>query len=397
LPRVSVYNSDPIAAPPLDERSVTVAENIPAETRKAPRLEKYFKALTKAEASDLHLKSGKPPHIRKSSKLMPSPTEVLSSQDILEMAQELFNEDQAKLFHDLGSVDLAWEIEGGDRFRINVFRQRGRISLAARRVTRNIPDFEQLHLPPVMEKIAQAHQGLVLLSGPTGSGKSTTIASMLNYINRTRSCHIVTVEDPIEYLFEDDKSLINQREIGIDVDNFSDALKFLMRQDPDVVLIGEMRDPETFTAALQAAETGHLVFGTVHASSSSQTIGRIMDLFLPESRERARNSLALNLRAIVCQRLLPSIAEGVDRVPAVDVLLDSPSTRKLLLEKRDSELPELIKANESNGMKSFTESLYELIESEMIEPKVGIEAANNPDELRMRLKGIKTSQGGLIG
>jgi twitching motility protein PilT len=386
-----------LRAPPLDERSVTVAENIPAETKKAPRLEKYFKALTKMEASDLHLKSGKPPHVRKSSSLMPSPSEVLSSTDILGMAEELFNEDQAKLFHDLGSVDLAWEIEGGDRFRINVFRQRGRISLAARRVTRNIPDFEQLHLPPIMGQIAQAHQGLVLLSGPTGSGKSTTIASMLNYINRTRSCHIVTVEDPIEYLFEDDKSLINQREIGIDVDNFSDALKFLMRQDPDVVLIGEMRDPETFTAALQAAETGHLVFGTVHASSSSQTIGRIMDLFLPESRERARNSLALNLQAIVCQRLLPSIAEGVDRVPAVDVLLDSPSTRKLLLEKRDSELPELIKANESNGMKSFTESLYELIESEMIEPKVGIDAANNPDELRMRLKGIKTSQGGLIG
>jgi twitching motility protein PilT len=363
---------------------------------KTPKLEQYFMALTKAEASDLHLKAGHPPHIRKSSQLTASSAPPMTSDTILDMAREIFNEEQAEKFEKFGSVDLAWEIEGGDRFRVNVFRQRGRISLAARRVTRNVPNFTQLHLPPIMEKVANVHQGLVLLSGPTGSGKSTTIAAMLNHINKTRACHIVTVEDPIEYLFEDEMSLINQREIGVDVDNFPDALKYLMRQDPDVVLIGEMRDPATFSAALQAAETGHLVFGTVHASSSSQTIGRIMDLFAPESRERARNSLALNLQAIICQRLLPSIGEGIDRVPTVDILLANAIVRKLLIEGRDAELPDVIRAHESDGMLSFTESLFQLVENELVEPKVAIAAAPNADELRMRMKGIKTSQGGII-
>jgi twitching motility protein PilT len=361
-----------------------------------PKLEQYFEALTKQDASDLHLKAGQPPHVRKSSKLMPASGPPMTSEAILEMAQEIFTPEQAEKFERHGSIDLAFEIEGGDRFRVNVFLQRGRASLAARRVTRNIPDFEQLHLPDTMSKIANVHQGLVLLSGPTGSGKSTTIASMLQYINRSRACHIVTIEDPIEYLFEDEKSLINQREIGVDVENFPDALKYLMRQDPDVVLIGEMRDPATFTAALQAAETGHLVFGTVHASSSSQTIGRIMDLFTPDSRERARNSLALNLQAIVCQRLLPSIADDIDRVPTVDILLANPIVRKLLMEGRDAELPDVIRAHENDGMLSFTESLHQLVEAELVEPKVAIAAAPNPDELRMRMKGIKTSQGGII-
>ncbi len=360
------------------------------------KLEKYFRAIVKEEASDLHLKAGKPPHIRKSSKLQPSAADVLSSDDILEMAEEMLTPTQSEFFHEHGSIDLAWELEGSDRFRINIFRQRGRVSLAARRVTRNIPSFESLHLPPIMGEIAQARQGLVLLSGPTGSGKSTTIASMLQYVNHSRHCHIVTIEDPIEYLFEDDKSLINQREIGIDVENFTDALKYLMREDPDVVLIGEMRDFETFQAALQAAETGHLVFGTVHASSSSQTIGRILDLFPVDNHPRIRHSLAFNLQAIVCQKLLPSIAKDVDRVPAVDILLASPTTRKLIIEGRDVELPDLIRASEDRGMMSFTRSLYELIEAELIEPNVGYEAAPVADELKMMMKGIKSGQAGLI-
>ncbi len=365
-------------------------------TGPAPKLEKYFRAIVKAEASDLHLKSGKPPYTRKSSKLQPAQADRLTSDDILAMAEELFTPAQSKLFREHGSVDLAWELEGSDRFRINVFRQRGRVSLAARRVTRDIPNFEDLHLPPVMGQIAQVQQGLVLLSGPTGCGKSTTIASILQHINRTRACHIVTIEDPIEYLFEDDKALINQREIGIDVENFSAALKFLMREDPDVVLIGEMRDRETFQAALQASETGHLVFCTVHASSSSQTIGRILDLFPVENHPRIRHSLAFNLQAIICQKLLPSIADGVDRVPAVDILLATSTTQKLILEQRDAELPDLIRAHEERGMKSFARSLYELIESEMIEPNIGYEAAPNTDELKMMMKGIKSGQAGLI-
>ncbi|MCK4276800.1 MAG: PilT/PilU family type 4a pilus ATPase, partial [Phycisphaerae bacterium] len=347
----------------------------------SPRLEKYFRAIVKAEASDLHLKAGKPPHIRKSSRLQAAPTEVLTSEDILAMAEELLTPEQSRFFHEHGSVDLAWELEGSDRFRVNVFRQRGRASLAARRVSKNIPNFEDLHLPPIMAEIAHAQQGLVLLSGPTGSGKSTTIASMLQYVNRTRPCHIVTIEDPIEYLFEDDKALINQREIGIDVEDFPTALKYLMREDPDVVLIGEMRDRETFAAALQAAETGHLVFGTIHSSGAAQTIGRILDLFDADSRDLVRQSLGFNLRAIICQRLLPCLAKGVDRVPAVEILLNNPSARQMIEERRDAELAEVIRSSEHEGMQDFTASLLELIEKDYVDPKVAYEAAPNPDEL----------------
>lgn len=362
----------------------------PRSNGQPPLLEKYFRALTKADASDLHLKAGNPPHVRSAMKLQASTAEVFSNEKILEMAEELMTPDQSAFFHEHGSVDLAYEVEGGDRFRINIFRQRGRVSLAVRRVTRNVPSFESLHLPPVMAQIAESHQGLVLLSGPTGSGKSTTIASMLQYINQRRHCHIVTIEDPIEYLFVDDKALISQREIGIDVEDFQQALKYLMRQDPDVVLIGEMRDAETFQAGLQASETGHLVFGTVHASSAPQTIGRILDLFPIDGREHVRQSLAFNLRAIVCQKLLPSIADGLDRIPAVDVLLTNPSVRQFIMESRDAELTEIIKTREVDGMISFTKSLMELIENELIEPKVGFEAAPNLDELKMLMKGIKT-------
>ena len=357
---------------------------------KTPRLEKYFKAVTKAGASDLHMKADNPPSIRLSTKLQSVTGDALSNEQILAMAEELMTPDQAAFFHEHGNVDLAYEVEGADRFRVNIFRQRGRVSVAARRVTRDIPDFESLHLPPVMSRIAESNQGLVLLSGPTGSGKSTTIASMLNYVNHRRRCHIVTIEDPIEYLFTDDKALISQREIGIDVDNFAQGLKYLLRQDPDVVLIGEMRDSETFQAGLQASETGHLVFGTVHASSAPQTIGRILDLFPVDARNRVRQSLAFNLQAIVCQKLLPSIDDSVGRVPTVDVMLNNPSVRQYIMEERDPELQEIIKTHEADGMISFTKSLLSLIEAELIEPKVGFEAAPNVDELKMLMKGITT-------
>ena len=357
---------------------------------KLPKLDKYFRAMTEAEASDLHLKANKPPYFRQSMKLLPAKGDPLSNEAILALAEEIMNPKQSAQFHEIGSVDLAYEVKDGDRYRINIFRQRGKVSLAIRRVTRNIPDFESLHLPPVMGRIAEGQQGLVLLSGPTGSGKSTTIASMLQYVNQRRSCHIVTIEDPIEYLFTDDKALINQREIGIDVENFEQGLKFLMRQDPDVVLIGEMRDAETFTAALQAAETGHLVYGTIHASSAMQTIGRILDLFPLDARDRVRQALAFNTRAIVCQKLLTSLDPEIGRVPAVDVLLNNPSVRQYILESREAELGKVIKARSGDGMISFTQSLLGLIETELIDPKVGLEAAPNADELKMLMKGIVT-------
>lgn len=362
-----------------------------------PRIKQFFQAMMETQASDLHLKPGQPAYTRVKVRITPTRSPVLSGEEIEAMAIELMTEAQRAQYMSTGQVDLAYELPGQDRFRINVFRQRGQTAVAVRRVTRDIPDFDALHLPPMIQQIADGHQGLVLLSGPTGSGKSTTIASMLQYINKTRACHIVTIEDPIEYLYEDHKALVNQREMGIDVPSFEEALKALMREDPDVVLIGEMRDRETFQAALQVSETGHLVFGTVHASSASQTIGRILDLFPIESRGRVRQSLAFNCRAIICQMLLPSVIEGVDRVPAVEILLSTPSMRQLILEERDPELPDLIRASENDGMLSFTRSLLTLIEKDYIDAKTAYESAPNVDELKMVMKGISAGRSGLIG
>ncbi len=365
--------------------------------KKAPRLNKYFEATIRADASDLHLKAGAPPHLRVSSRLAPTTSPPLTGEQIEAMALELLTDKQAAFLEEHGSIDVAHDLPGSDRFRINIFRQRGELSLAARRVTRKIPNFEQLHLPAVLEKICVHHQGLVLVAGITGSGKSTTIASMLEYINCRRPCHIVTVEDPIEYIYTDKKALINQREIGIDVANFSDALKYLMREDPDVILIGEMRDKETFQAALQAAETGHLVFGTVHASTSGQTIARVLDLFEPENRDMVRQTLAHNLHAVVCQKLLKSIDKSIGVIPALEIMLSSPVVRNFIEEGRDGELNDVIVASGNEGMQDFNNSLMELIENEMIDPRVAYAVSPNPDELKMRMKGISSGAGGLLG
>ena len=355
------------------------------------KLIKYFKAVVDLDASDLHLKEGAPPRVRVTGRMRPTKSEPLTNQQIVDLVTPLLSEQQQEFLRTHGAIDLAYELEGSDRFRINIFRQRGKLSVAARRVPRNIPEFSALHLPPMVIKIAEYHQGLVLISGITGSGKSTTLAAMLEHINRHRSCHIVTIEDPIEFLFDDKKAFINQREIGIDVPTFDDALRYLMREDPDVVLIGEMRDKETFTAALRAAETGHLVFATVHASTTYQTITRILELFTPDERTLARQSLCFNLRAIVCLKLMPSIAEGIDRVPAAEIMLTTPTVRKMLEEGRDADIADVVKSSPHEGMLDFTTSLMQLIEKEWVDPRVAYDYASNIDELKMRLKGISTS------
>ncbi|MCJ7544370.1 MAG: PilT/PilU family type 4a pilus ATPase [Phycisphaerae bacterium] len=390
---------DPAERPlqqPIEERELS-GEWPSQRTGKRPKLDKFFRAMVKYGASDLHIRPGTPPYLRVDTMIKPTTSDPPTAEEIEAMASELMTAKQAAFFTEHGSIDVAYEVPGGDRFRVNVYRQRGRVSMAVRRVTRDIPDFATLHLPAVLEKISQAHQGLVLISGPTGSGKSTTIASMLEYINTHRPCHIVTIEDPIEFLHENRKALISQREIGIDAESFESALKYLMREDPDVVLIGEMRDRDTFQAALQASQTGHLVFGTVHASGAAQTIGRVLDLFPADSRDLVRQALAFNLRAVICQLLLPSIAPGVRRVPAVEILLSSPSVRQLIEDRRDTELPDLIRAGEQEGMKTFTRSLLELIEQGFIDPKVAYDHAPNVDELKMVMKGITTSRTGLVG
>jgi twitching motility protein PilT len=357
----------------------------------------YFQAVTRSGGSDLHLKPGAAPHIRVGTIVRRVKQDALSEAQIIEMVNELLDDSQREFLRRHGSIDIAVQVPGADRFRLNIYRQRNHVSIAGRRVTAEIPDFAALHLPPIVEQVSAEHQGLILVAGPTSSGKSTTIAAMLEHINQTRNCHVITIEDPIEYLYVDKKAFITQREIGIDVGSFQEALKYLPREDPDVVLIGEMRDHNTFQAALQVAETGHLVMGTIHAASAAQTIGRILDLFPHESRDLIRKSLGFNLKAVLCQRLLPSINKDIDRIPAVEVMLMNPSVRQLIEEKRDEDLTDLIRASERSGMLSFTTSLLSLIERDLVDPRVAYEIAPNPDELKMAMKGISSEGGGLIG
>ncbi|HUN82207.1 MAG TPA: PilT/PilU family type 4a pilus ATPase [Phycisphaerae bacterium] len=377
---------------PIDCHEVEEAEHKP----KNPDINRLFKACTKMGASDLHLKANQPPAFRLKGDVRKSQEPALTTEDIERMIFEVLTESQKKFFLENGAIDFAHQVPGQDRFRVNAFRQRGMTSVAARRVVKDIRDFDQLHVPPALREISKLHQGLILLAGITGSGKSTTIAAMINHINQNRACHIVTIEDPIEYIFTDDKAFINQREVGIDVKNFQDALKYLMREDPDVVLVGEMRDRETFEAAIHAAETGHLCLGTIHASSSAQTLTRILDLFPEEERAQVRQSMVFNLKAVICQKLLPSIHPERPRVPCCEIMISNAIIRKLIQEGRDFEITAVLKASTAEGMQDFTEAIYRLVEEEYLDLKVALEVAPNPDELKMRLKGIKQKTGGIL-
>jgi len=361
-----------------------------------PGLNKFFRAAIKNQANDLHLKVGQPPKLRLFGELKNIKAEPMTQERIEEMVFEILSPAQKEFFLKNGTVDFAYEIGDEDRFRINVFRQRGMISLAARRVSAYVPPFEELHLPPILEKIADGTQGLVLVVGPTGCGKTTTIASMIDHVNRTRSCHIVTVEDPIEYLFKDKKAIVSQREIGIDTEDFEQALTYLMRQDPDVVFIGEMRDARTVTAGMRAAETGHLVFGTMHSANASQAVHRLLDLIPPGERDLTRQTLSLTVKAIISQMLLPCLKEGVDRVPAVEILLANPGVRKLISEGREADLPSVIRACRGEGMQDLTDNLCELVKNGSIDPKEAYKYAPSVEELKMALKGIRTTAEGIL-
>ncbi len=361
-----------------------------------PEINKYFKAAVKTQASDLHLKVGQPPKLRVWGKLKNTTGEILTEERMEELVMELLSPAQKEFFARNGAIDFAHKVGEHDRFRTNVFRQRGFISLAARRVNPVIPPFEELHLPKSLESISDAHQGLVLVVGATGSGKTTTIAAMIDYINRTRATHIVTIEDPIEYLFRDAKSIVSQREIGIDVTNFDDALRSLMRQDPDIVFVGEMRDSVTVTAAMRAAETGHLVFGTMHSSNAPQAVQRLLDLFPPTERDLVRQTLSLTLRAIVSQMLVRSIKEGVERMPVMEILINNATVKKLISEERESDLPTVIKSSQNEGMQDFTTNLCELVKDGSIDPKDAYAIAPNIEELKMAMKGIRTASTGIL-
>ncbi len=374
-------------------------ESVPAE----PEANKLFRMVMKHKGSDLHLKVGLPPCMRLGGILRQMQMPPLTREDMERLMFPLLSPRQLNIFHEEGGVDFAHLVFEGSvetRFRVNLFRARGKISLVARRVNSSIPNFEGLGLPPVMAELTQYEQGIVILAGVTGSGKSTTIASMLQYINERERMHIVTIEDPIEFTFVDDKSIFNQRELGIDVMDFHKALKDAVRQDPDIILVGEMRDQETFSAALHAAETGHLVFGTIHASSAPSTVSRILDLFPREMHAPLRQNLAFNLKAVVAQKLLQSTkelqAKGISRVPTNEIMRSNPTVRKLILNEEDNKLGDAIRIGKEEGMQDFTESLKQLVQSERIERAIAFEVAPNVEQLKMALKGISVAQPGIL-
>ena len=372
-------------------------------TRPALEIDRLFDALVIHNGSDLHLKVGQPPIIRVKGALQPLRFPPLDDETMRRLCTPLMSERQRKIFDTDGGADFAHTAvcgKEGDRkrwrFRVNLLTQQGQWGLVARKVNDSIPDFEKLFLPPAIERLCQLDQGMVLLAGVTGSGKSTTIGSMLNYINRNYRKHILTLEDPIEFVFTEDKCLINQREIGQDVKDFAIGMKHAVREDPDIILVGEMRDEETFMTAIHAAETGHLVFGTIHAASASTTIGRILDLFPEEMHGALRSAIANNMKGIVGQKLIKSEGPrakelGLSRVPVVEIMFFDVMVRKLVLEGQDSQLPDHIKKSHRDGMQDFTMSLKSLIDQDLVERNDALEIAPNREALMMALKGIGVS------
>lgn len=366
-----------------------------------PAINRLFRTVVKLDGSHLHLKAGRPPFVRIHGTLRPLKSEPINDEEMAQLVFPLLDlqERRKRVFDEDGGIDFAHivEIDGKRwRFRVNVMQQMAHIGLVARRGNTFIPDFEALHLPPSLADLCTFSQGMILVSGVTGSGKSTTIASMLDWINHRYSKHILTLEDPIEFTFTNDKCLINQREIGTDVKDFATGMKHAVREDPDVMVVGEMRDRETFETAIQAAETGHLVFGTVHASTAPSTVGRILDLFPQELHAALRSAMVFNMKAIIAQMLLPSIEPGAGRVPACEIMTFSPTVRKLLLEGKDEKLPDAIRIGKDEGMQDFTASLRDLVERKMIDRAAAFEVAPNPEALKMALKGIVLKESAML-
>jgi len=360
-------------------------------TKEELEVDKFFRALVKLEGSDLHMKVGRPPMVRVKGELRPLNHPEVDAEEMVRLLWPMMDERNCNIFKEDGGADFAHtcDVDGTEwRFRINMLTQLGRMGLVARRINNFIPDFEGLYLPSSVEKLCHYEQGMVLLAGVTGSGKSTTIASMLNLVNRTYRKHILTLEDPIEFVFTEDKCLINQREVGQDVKDFEIGMKHAVREDPDIMLVGEMRDEETFMTAIHAAETGHLVYGTIHASSGSTTIGRILDLFPEEMHGAIRSAIAFNMKGIVAQKLLKSIKPGVPRVPTVEIMFFTPTVQKLVLEGGDHKLPDAIRIGAEDGMQDFTMSLKQLLDDELIDRPTAFAVAPNPDALKMAIKGI---------
>jgi len=348
-------------------------------------------------ASDIHLKVGVPPILRRDGSLGPLEEAPLVTDRDAEVVLEVVGKrapERLSAFHDTGDLDIAYQEEDLPRFRVNAFRQRGHISFAFRVIPKNVPNFEMLNLPAGVRRLAEEHRGLVLVTGATGSGKTTTLAAMLDYINRTRRLHIVTIEDPIEILHSDQGCIVNQREVGLDTDSFLSAVRRVLRQDPDVILVGELRDAETAETALKAAESGHLVMSTMHTIDAAETINRMIEFFPAVKQEQIRSILAGVLRGVVSQRLLPRLQGG--RVAAVELMVTNSRIADLIRDQKAEEVPDAIAEGEFFDMQTFTDALIELVLADEIDRDVAANAATNRHDFLVALEqALKRQKAGI--
>ena len=358
-----------------------------ADLPSTPGLGELLEHLSLQRGSDLHVKAGARPHIRVSGSLQATHFPVLDSADVERMANAVLVKERADEFARTNEADVAFALGGLGRFRVNVYRQRGSVAMVFRRVATVIPRLEDLGVPEVVRTLAEERRGLVLVTGPTGSGKTTTVAAMIDHINRTKAVTVVTIEDPIEFLFRDDKALVNQREVGNDTGGFAEAMRRVLRQDPDVILIGEMRDPETVQAALAAAETGHLVLSTLHTADTVETINRVIDFFPSHQHRQVRLSLATSLRGVVSQRLLAR-ADGNGRVPAVEVLRNTGRIGERIIDPDlgGDSIADIIADGSFYGMQSFDQSLLELHRTGLVSARDALAAASSAHDLRLAMQ-----------
>lgn len=344
-------------------------------------LEELLHLAGEQKASDIHLTVESPPVLRIDGSMVKLQTEKLIQADLETFAHSLMTEQQAKRFAECGELDLSYSLPGVGRYRVNAFRQRGSTSVVIRLIPFDIPSPESLGLPPACIELAKLHKGLVLVTGPTGSGKSTTLASLVDYINRTRACHIVTIEDPIEYLHQHKLSLVNQREVGNDTQSFTYALRAVLRQDPDVIMVGELRDLETIATAVTAAETGHLVFGTLHTNDATQSVDRMIDVFPPHQQQQIRVQIAAVLQGIMSQQLFPR-ADHLGRVAAIEVMLATPAVRNLIRERKTHQLPTVIQTNAKLGMQTMDKAIMDLVQKGLVAYEVAQEKLQSQGSLR---------------
>ena len=345
----------------------------------------WLTELLQRKGSDLHVKVGAPPKFREAGALVPLDRTPLTHFETEAIGSAIVPSDRMERLRTTGEVDFAYSLAGVGRFRANVFRQRGSVSAVLRKLRFGGPSFEDMGLPDVIRRLAEEARGLVLVTGPTGSGKTTTLAAMIEHVNHTRQCHIVTIEDPIEVLFRDDVASINQREVGNDTESFLAALRAALRQDPDVILIGEMRDPETVRTALQAAETGHLVLSTLHTLNATETVNRIVDFFPPTQQGQIRLTLAGALRGIVCQRLVPAPDGGL--IPTHEILVNNGRIAERIADgDKTAEIHEVIAEGEYYGMCTFDQSLLALVRAGTVTADAALAASSNPHDFTLQLQ-----------